>query len=358
LETIPGANDSNDNTASAPVGGIGKKGLSGGIIAAIILLVLLLVLLFATALLRRRWLSRKSERFGAWWTNRRRNSRTYGDDPPYGNEKQPPSNWNRDDFAISTMDRSASPLDLSNIVPMAPPMAEVRRLRNGSDAHLVVPTSNERLSVGSNDSFVIHHPTAVTHRTSGTESFKFPKPPSHSELGAAGSIHSRFGSSGSNSGAASVTAACGHTPFNQSQPSLLGSRPLVPSSLSRQASAEGIPNPFADTDGSESLHNPFANTSMSSTGPLPLAVGDLTRIEKIRRPFLPTMTDELGVEVDDEVKILQIFDDGWALVEKAQGTPQQGLIPLACLRDLGQALTSLLSTRRVQSIHVSEHITQ
>ena len=70
------------------------------------------------------------------------------------------------------------------------------------------------------------------------------------------------------------------------------------------------------------------------------------------------MSDELTVAVDDEVKVLQIFDDGWALVEKIEPTPAQGLIPLACLRDMGQGLTSLLSTRRAQSIHVSEQITE
>jgi len=46
-----------------------------------------------------------------------------------------------------------------------------------------------------------------------------------------------------------------------------------------------------------------------------------------RRPFEPTLEDELKVEPGDSMKILRTYDDGWVSVEKGETT---GLVPLDC----------------------------
>ena len=72
----------------------------------------------------------------------------------------------------------------------------------------------------------------------------------------------------------------------------------------------------------------------------------------ICRPFVPTLEDELLVSPGDRVRILQVFDDGWAMVEKVgagssiDGNQQRrGLIPVDCLREAGQPLPSFLAQK-------------
>jgi len=73
----------------------------------------------------------------------------------------------------------------------------------------------------------------------------------------------------------------------------------------------------------------------------------------IRRPFMPTMDDELAVLPGDQVRVMQAFDDGWAFVEKMTGAGsdrnERGLIPVDCLREAGQALPAFLAQKRVSS---------
>jgi len=59
----------------------------------------------------------------------------------------------------------------------------------------------------------------------------------------------------------------------------------------------------------------------------------------VTRIFEPEAEDELAVEIGDEVSVLRIFDDGWAMVEmlRRNGSDKgveelQGLIPIACLK--------------------------
>jgi hypothetical protein len=74
-------------------------------------------------------------------------------------------------------------------------------------------------------------------------------------------------------------------------------------------------------------------------------------VETIRRPFLPTLQDELPVMPGDAVRIMKPFDDGWAFVERLEGGSKgsKGLIPIDCLRETGQALPAFLAARRVSS---------
>lgn len=56
------------------------------------------------------------------------------------------------------------------------------------------------------------------------------------------------------------------------------------------------------------------------------------------RPFTRSMPDELTVRPGDQVKVLQIFDDGWAIVDMVPSSSpiearyERGLVPLGCLR--------------------------
>ncbi|KAK0187718.1 hypothetical protein F5146DRAFT_934504, partial [Armillaria mellea] len=99
--------------------------------------------------------------------------------------------------------------------------------------------------------------------------------------------------------------------------------------------------------------NPFADSSASSDRP-PIPLSD---IEIIRRPFEPTLHDEIAVSVGDHVQVLKVFNDGWALVEKIaielpsskgkQTLPQAGLIPIDCLREAWQPLPAFLEDKGV-----------
>ena len=106
-------------------------------------------------------------------------------------------------------------------------------------------------------------------------------------------------------------------------------------------------DPFADND---PFDDPLATASSASTG-------EFADVEYIRRPFFPTLPDELAVKPDESVRVLQAFDDGWALVEKVdrkgkgkEDTPsEQGLIPIDCLREPGQDLTTFIAAKRLSS---------
>jgi hypothetical protein len=70
------------------------------------------------------------------------------------------------------------------------------------------------------------------------------------------------------------------------------------------------------------------------------------------------LVDELSVVIGDRVKVIKVFDDGWAMVEKlphgadAKGAKMPGLIPIDCMRAIGQDLPAFLIEKRVSSIYV------
>jgi len=112
----------------------------------------------------------------------------------------------------------------------------------------------------------------------------------------------------------------------------------------RVATPPAIPNPFDDptTDG------PQENSAPPS----------FSEIEIVCRPFMPTLDDELSVALGDAVHIVDVFDDGWAYVEKKSGLkPERGLIPIDCLRETGQDLPAFLAAKRVSSSYHDEDVT-
>lgn len=65
-------------------------------------------------------------------------------------------------------------------------------------------------------------------------------------------------------------------------------------------------------------------------------------VETVTRTFEPEAADELAIEIDDEVSVLKVFDDGWAMVKvlSRNGRPEsvqglEGHIPIDCLRPRG-----------------------
>ncbi|KAJ2918918.1 hypothetical protein MD484_g1552, partial [Candolleomyces efflorescens] len=359
--------------------GAAKTGLPISAIAAIVVIALLAFLLVLVLLVRRRWVSRRRNRMERWWSTNKSPSQDY-------NEKTR-------DFAPGLVQSNqalgnglATGLDHASIVPAAPPVAEVRVPHSGAmdtSSPMVfghpVSTSrrnldSDRLSVGSsasNDSnsskfFVVHHPVK---NDSCRESFKFPKPPSLNTTSELASIHTRNGSGVSGS---SYAAVCS-TPLATKAPSGLSQPPITPPDPDQVDSAKGkdsssahnIPNPFLDSptgthSSNPSLANPFASNPFDDDKQSLASVGKFAGVETVRRLFQPTLADELEVGVNDRVAVLELFDDGWAMVEKIQdvgGCPQQkGLIPIACLREANQDLSSFLNTKVVPSYRVSSQM--
>lgn len=91
-------------------------------------------------------------------------------------------------------------------------------------------------------------------------------------------------------------------------------------------------------------HASIITTSSASHHPVgvfPIPIGDNGGMYTIRRPFLPSLSDELGVATGDVVVLVRAFDDGWAFVSKTQvdepdtANPQiRGLIPIECFSAL------------------------
>ncbi|KAH6902610.1 hypothetical protein BKA70DRAFT_1040102, partial [Coprinopsis sp. MPI-PUGE-AT-0042] len=71
--------------------------------------------------------------------------------------------------------------------------------------------------------------------------------------------------------------------------------------------------------------------------------------EIICRPYTSTMPDELTVTPGIRVKVVKVYDDGWAMVEKLDSSSSRGLIPLDCLRQPGQDFSTFLQEKRVDT---------
>jgi len=54
----------------------------------------------------------------------------------------------------------------------------------------------------------------------------------------------------------------------------------------------------------------------------------------VRRPFAPSLPDEMYITPGQLVTIEEMFDDGWNLVKAADGG--RGLVPLACFEETDQ----------------------
>jgi len=288
----------------------------GGAIAAAIILTLLLGVAVVFFILRRRSNARRDDQANRWWFTRKRTSQNYGDEEAIhtGNSSR------RSSFATTVDHSNASFLAKTAIPPLPPPMAEVGRSNGAAPALVFDINADPRFSIGSagshNSQFLIIHRESLLHEATSsarTEFFPFPKPPIADRV----SLHSKISWS--------------------SQPELKQDGDLfcisAPSSPSQTTQPQLPADPFADP-------NPFEDPSRA-VSPFP----DQNVTGTVRRPFSPQLQDELQVDIGDTVRILQSFDDGWALAEKLDASDgRQGFIPLECFHDIGQF--SLRTIRR------------
>ncbi|KIM62023.1 hypothetical protein SCLCIDRAFT_120249, partial [Scleroderma citrinum Foug A] len=52
----------------------------------------------------------------------------------------------------------------------------------------------------------------------------------------------------------------------------------------------------------------------------------------IKCSFVPTLPDELSISTGERVRVINRFDDGWALCENGGG--EQGMVPQECLEQI------------------------
>lgn len=116
-----------------------------------------------------------------------------------------------------------------------------------------------------------------------------------------------------------------------------------------------VPSPPPTAKYSE---NPFADAF--SVPVAARASAEFDAVETVWRPFEQTLQDEMTVVMGDKVKVLAVYDDGWAMIErvgmgkgkgKAQdGRADVGLIPIDCMRKAEESVSSFLAAKRVSSV--------
>ncbi|KAF7296791.1 hypothetical protein MIND_00910100 [Mycena indigotica] len=358
LFTDPAANGStgtNDNDNSANK----KGGISTGAVAGIGVLAALVVVAIIVVLMRRRAKKKKAAR-RTWWTG------GMGDSP---SEKWGGGSDNatvgesaatrsiRSSFG-TTFDHSEFSITFDdNDVPQVPAMVEIRGgpatvpkgdPSSAGNTQLISPISPVSpfappapvdLLVSIENSNVF---SDANRRTSAGSNF------SNSSAEAQYLLYDRT------EGITNPTADA-HTPMSVRpfSPSESFAFPQPPARDSR------TPSPTAPTMRVTSLptldENPFAD-AFAAAPP-----AEFSAVETVFRPFEQTLQDELTVMAGDQVKVLAVYDDGWAMVErvdpvadpsgkgKGKGKPLVGLIPIDCMRRADETVEAFLKTKRVSS---------
>ncbi|KAJ2928213.1 hypothetical protein H1R20_g8879, partial [Candolleomyces eurysporus] len=347
--TQNGSSPTHTNTGGED-GGADRGGLpqAAGIAIAVICSILFIIGLII--LLRHHRKTRRDQRIHHWWFTKKRTSRVYNDDKVHVVQIPDPQSA-RSSFA-TTFDRSAQfEVNFNSDVPSLPPMAEVRRSRNELDYPMATPSNesgDHRFSIGSSNSgnssyfFINHRPsidTSNSHRPTNAnpfdpspELFAFPKPPSD--------ISSDRKSGYSSSSVATTTRPLSRTTNTDSR------NYHTPDTSPSPPEHQNLPainaDPFADGVAglahSTSSHttDPFSDSTISTSHE---TSGEGAVFAEVLRPFTRSMPDELTVRAGDQVKVVQIFDDGWAVVDmpvppssSSEARYERGLVPLGCLR--------------------------
>ena len=340
--------------------------LSGGAIAGITIVCLFFLLALILLVVRCRSIVRRAELRRRWWFTRNASGGNFSlvDDPssPVGpNGELPASRLSaRSSFATNfdqgLMFRVDSPPRFSlTVFPDLPPLAEVRErnsvLISTGAAVARRESLNSMLSQGSDpDAQYLTYSTGQNNLEPSTpmfvrpfspsESFAFPKPPAPSS-----STMDAFFISGTHGPTSSQSSASTLVQLSTPPRAFMTDLPPAPNhppSFHPQTLTPSVP------------FSPFIAAADPSVDPFSDPVKpEFADVEVIRRPFVPSLDDELAVHPGDGVRILQIFDDGWAFVDRLAGTEgeryERGLIPVDCLREAGQPLPTFLAQKRVVS---------
>lgn len=328
-------------------------GLSTGIIVAICVIVGVLFLLFLAFCCRRRAVAKRLRRRKTWF-----NAGAYGGAAATEEYKDGATRSARSSFATH--------FDRGDVITPAPQI------------DLSVPTDEMSQVWPSNMSGSIMVP-AASRTTESHPSPTIRAAPDRTSLNSLSSAGSRPPSQTSQYLAAPDAAATQGSPFGVDFPSPFSVRPFSPSetfsfprppqddarsrasgmmtgsvvsgSISSAAffTAEDAPEP-------EPAENPFldftevrpASAEHSFSAESVASSVHFAATETIRRPFVPTMDDEMAVVPGQDVRILARFDDGWAHAELLEnGT--RGLIPIDTLRPVEEALPAFLAKKRLSS---------
>ena len=341
---------SSTTTAATSVG----ERLSGGTIAGITIACLFSLLALILLVFRRQSIGRRVALRNKWWFNH-----VYGGGD-FSSVGRPPGPMNtngemspnrlsaRSSFATNfdqgLMFRIDPPSRFSLVaVPDYPPMAEVRERNSvliSTEATVAKRNSlNNMLTHGSDlDTRYLAASTSKNNLEpmsvrpfSPSESFFFPKPPAPSST-------DTFSFPGTQEHTSSLSSATTLVQVSTPAPAFMIDLPPTSAAHSQYL----IPN---------AAHSPLTAAANTSPDPFADPVKPFAEVEVIRRPFAPSLDDELMVYPGDHVRILQMFDDGWTFVEKLAGVEgkrhELGLIPLDCLRETGHPLPTFLSQKRV-----------
>jgi len=337
------------------------KQLSGGAIAGITLVCLFFLFSLVLLVVRRRSIARRVELRRQWWFGRSssgRNVSPANSGAPLGSSMEAPGSRlsARSSFATNfdqgLMFRIDSPSGFSlGVVPSLPPMAEVRdrnsALISTGGAVARRESMNSMLSNGSNPD--AQYLAVSTHQNnlessspmsvrpfSPSESFAFPKPPAPPS-----SNVDSFPISETQGFSSPQSSATTLVHLSTPPRALMTDLPPapVPTSLHPQISTPDVTLP-PRIAANQSI-DPFADP----------AEREFSDVGVIRRPFAPSLDDELAVHPGDRTRLLRIFDDGWAFVQKLGGTEggrhERGLVPVDCFREVDQALPAFLAEKRV-----------
>ncbi|KAJ7073896.1 hypothetical protein C8F01DRAFT_1075576 [Mycena amicta] len=75
---------------------------------------------------------------------------------------------------------------------------------------------------------------------------------------------------------------------------------------------------------------------------------DQPRLMNVVNPFTPTMDDELPIQLGETVRLLEEFQDGWALVQRlGRVDAPKGVVPLTCLSERSPVIPAFSPNRRV-----------
>ncbi|KAG6864887.1 hypothetical protein C0991_006574, partial [Blastosporella zonata] len=323
-----------------------SSGLSSGAIAGIVVVLVLILLAIAVIIFRKRHIHRRTERWNQWWA---RAGSGWSSDSDGGSPGSP----NRSNGRASARSSFATTFDYAQTprrsmsfgdVPPLPPMAELRR-------------GNDELPLFSPNSAIADSPILVTFDRSqvpGAASSRTSVHSVESHISGAQYIYVPHGILDGQG----VTTPMSVRPFSPSE-SFAFPKPPTKQSGDWSSSRPLSSNTFYSASQSITDSAPAVPSNPFSDPVLPFA--EFAELESIRRPFASTRDDELSVSVSDSVRVLKLFDDGWALVEKLPSfedllkkeydstSSVQGLIPIDCFRAEGQDLSSFFSEKRVAS---------